>query len=518
MLSKTYCLVSTAALLLAPPACAPVDELAGEGTRAVEEEVGPPFLTLPVHPREDEGEEEEGIVEAEGRYIWHAPFENGQPPGQTIGNEEREPGERAPRAELGEPAILLPSPAANVNVSNAVGSYQGETSGASNGSVVVGGANNIFPGLCGSSNCAVAAYTSADSGASWATTVLSRTFGGATFGITFDPGIDVDRDGNFYYVFGGAPLGGSFPNGIAVSRSGPDGLSFGAPVPVTFNSRRNFDDKYYIAIDRSAGAFANRIYVSWDRNISNNQVLEMSFSSNRGATWSNPIKVDDGTSKFERVIGAYPAVDQATGTVYDSWHNYARDIIFVDRSTSGGQTWGADVAAATTHTGFGIDIGCVGGRSQGPAHALKVGSGGVLHLVYSDAAAGAGFDVLYVRSTDGGASWSSPVRLNDDAGSADQFHPTLAVNGATVTVTFYDRRDDAANCQSHVYATQSTDGGLTWSANVRLTTESSNFDGNPNGPGDYSSAVPHNASIFPFHSDHRTSDADTLMEVFTYPL
>lgn len=518
MSSRANHLGSIAALLLAVPACTPVDELAGEENRRVEEEVGPPFLTLPVHPREDEGEEEEGLVEAEGRYIWHAPFENGQPPGQTIGNGDQEPGDRAPRAELGEPAILLPSPAINVNVSNAVGSYQGETSGASNGSVVVGGSNNIFPGACGSSNCAVAAYTSSDGGASWATTVLSLTFGGATFGITFDPGIDVDRDGNFYYVFGGAPLGGSFPNGIAVSRSGPDGLSFAAPVAVTFNSRRNFDDKYYIAIDRSAGAFANRIYVSWDRNISNNQVLEVSFSSDRGATWSSPIKVDDGTSKFERVIGAYPAVDQATGTAYDSWHNYARDIIFVDRSGDGGRTWGTDVAAATTHTGFGIDLGCVGGRSQGPAHALKVGTSGVLHLVYADAASGGGFDILYVRSTDGGASWSAPVRLNDDSGSADQFHPTLAVNGTTVTVTFYDRRDDAANCLSHVYATQSTDGGLTWSANVRLTTDSSNFDGNPNGPGDYSSAVPHGAGVFPFHSDHRTTDADDLMDVYTYPL
>jgi hypothetical protein len=191
-------------------------------------------------------------------------------------------------------------------------------------------------------------------------------------------------------------------------------------VAVTFNRNRFFDDKYYLAVDRSSSAFANRIYVSWDRNSGNNQILYISYSADGGNTWSAPVKVNDGTSKFERVIGAYPAVDHNTGTVYDAWHDYAKDIIFVDRSTNGGASWGSDVDAATTHTGFGVDIGCVGGRSQGPAHHLKVGPSGTLHLVYADSVQGRGFDVLYTRSTNGGQTWSAPVRLDDDGG---QFHP-----------------------------------------------------------------------------------------------
>ena len=246
----------------------------------------------------------------------------------------------------------MPSLPPNINVSNAVGSYQGETTGASNGAVIVAGSNNIFPGACSSSNCAVAAYTSFNGGTAWTTTVISRTWNGTTFGITFDPGIDVDTDGNFYYSFGGAPLSRNFPNSVAVAKSGPDGLSWGTPVAVTFNRNRFFDDKYYLAIDRSSSAFRNRIYVSWDRNTSTNQILYIAYSADRGVTWSAPIKVDDGTSRFERVIGAYPAVDQANGTVYDSWHNYAKDIIYVDKSANGGVSWGTDVGAATTHTGF----------------------------------------------------------------------------------------------------------------------------------------------------------------------
>jgi hypothetical protein len=406
----------------------------------------------------------------------------------------------------------------DLDVSGGPDSYEGETSAAGS-SLVIGASNHIYPGNCNTAaapgtvgDCAVKAYVSSN-GTSFTGTTISRTWHGTTFGITFDPAVDYDKNGNFYFSLGGAPLNNNYPNSIAVSKSS-NGTDWSTPVAVTYNQGKAFDDKYYIAVDRSSSAFANRIYVSWDRNQGNNQILYISYSTNSGSSWSAPIKVNDGTTAFERVIGAYPAVDQATGTVYDSWHDYAKNIIFVDKSTNGGVTWGKDVGAATTHAGFGLDIGCVGGRSQGPAHALKVGPSGALYLVYADPVANRGFDILLTKSTNGGATWSSPVVLNDDTGSADQFHPTLSVeagNGGAdkVTVSFYDRRDDANNCSAHVYATQSTDGGAMWSANVRLTSASSNFDGNPNGPGDYSSSTPFSGGVSPFFSDHRTSNPQT---------
>jgi hypothetical protein len=343
---------------------------------------------------------------------------------------------------------------------------------------------------------------------------MPRTWNGTSFGIGFDPGLDVDKNGTAYFSYGVAPLSGNYPNGIVVAKSTNGGQTWTKATPVTFNRNRFFDDKYYLAIDRSNSAFANRIYVSWDRNQSNNQILYIAYSTNGGSSWSSPIKVNDGSSAFERVIGAYPAVNQTTGVVYDSWHDYARNIIYVDKSTNGGVSWGSDVAAATTHAGFGQDIGCVGGRAQGPAHALKVGPSGTLYLVYADQVKNRGFDVLLTRSTNGGASWSAPVTLNDDTGAAHQFHPTLSVEpngsgGDKVTVTFYDRRGDSANCRSQVYATQSTNNGASWSANVVQTSAASNFDGNPNGPGDYSSSTPFSGGVWPFFSDHRGTNPET---------
>ncbi len=413
----------------------------------------------------------------------------------------------------------------DVDVSDSADSYEGETTAAGT-AFLVGGSNHIYPGNCSTSapsntfgDCAVKAYSSTSGGAgTFSGTTISRTWNNTTFGITFDPGIDYDSSGNLYFSFGGAPLSRNYPNSVAVSKSADGGLTWSTPVAVTFSKAKNFDDKYYLAVDRSATQFANRIYVSWDRNSGNNQILYISYSADGGATWSAPIKVNDGTRHFERVIGAYPAVDQNTGVVYDSWHDYAKNIIYVDKSTNGGVTWGTDVAAAATHAGFGTNIGCVGGRSQGPAHALKVGPSGALYLVYADPVTSGpnsrGFDILLAKSTDGGAHWSAPVVLNDDNTSSDQFHPTLSVEsngvgGDKVTVTFYDRRDDPNNCFANVYATQSTDSGAIWSANMKMTSAASNFDGNPNGPGDYSSSTPFSSAVWPFFCDHRSSNAET---------
>jgi hypothetical protein len=468
----------------------------------------PPFVTFPILMRVPE----QALVN--GHFVF--------------GGEAAVPAPLAPQlgaatyAGASTDASLVLGTGSDRDVSASPDSYEGETgalSAAGFGSLLVAGSNHIYPGNCSTSaatgtfgDCAPLAYASSN-GAAWSKAALPRTWKGKTFGIGFDPGVDVDKSGNFYFTYGVAPLSGSYPNAIVAVRS-TDGVHWTQLTAVTFNKNRYFDDKYYLAIDRSNGPYANRIYVSWDRNQSNNQILYVAYSSNGGATWSAPIKVNDGTTSFERVIGAYPAVDQATGVVYDSWHDYAKDVIFVDKSTNGGASWGTDVSAVKTHTGFGVDIGCVGGRSQGPAHALRVGPSGTLYLVYADQVTGRGFDVLLTKSTDHGAHWSTPVTLDDDAGSADQFHPTLTVEsngsgGDKVTVTFYDRRDDSANCLANVYATQSTDNGATWSTNVRQTSAASDFDGNPNGPGDYSSSAPFSSAVWPFFSDHRSSNPQT---------
>jgi hypothetical protein len=174
-------------------------------------------------------------------------------------------------------------------------SYEGETGAAATATLLVGGSNHIYPGNCNAAaatgtfgDCAPLAYSSTG-GSTFSHTALPRTWNGTTFGIGFDPGVDFDKNGTFYFTYGVAPLGSNFPNAVVAVKSS-NGVNWTQLTPVTFNKSRNFDDKYYLAVDRSNSAFANHIYVSWDRNQGNNQILLIASSSNGGASWTAPVR------------------------------------------------------------------------------------------------------------------------------------------------------------------------------------------------------------------------------------
>jgi hypothetical protein len=94
-------------------------------------------------------------------------------------------------------ATLLISAGADRDVSDSADSYEGETGATGTGSILVGASNHIYPGNCVAAaptgtfgDCAVKAYASTNGGSSFTGTAISRTWGGNTFGITFDPGVD----------------------------------------------------------------------------------------------------------------------------------------------------------------------------------------------------------------------------------------------------------------------------------------------------------------------------------------
>jgi uncharacterized repeat protein (TIGR01451 family) len=94
-----------------------------------------------------------------------------------------------------------------------------------------------------------------------------------------------------------------------------------------------------------------------------------------------------------------------------------------------------------------------------------------------------GTDVMFVRSTDGGLSFSAPRRINDDPLNENKWHwfGTLAVapNGRIDSV-WLDTRNAANNTDSQLFYSYSTDGGVTWSANVAVSNPFNPFDGYPN--------------------------------------
>lgn len=87
-------------------------------------------------------------------------------------------------------------------------------------------------------------------------------------------------------------------------------------------------------------------------------------------------------------------------------------------------------------------------------------------------------DIVLIRSTDGGQTWSSKVRVNHDGPGHDQSMPNVAVDErGVVYVAWYDRRDAAYGDSVNAYAAVSRDGGLTFGPDMRLSSRSSAWVG-----------------------------------------
>lgn len=77
-------------------------------------------------------------------------------------------------------------------------------------------------------------------------------------------------------------------------------------------------------------------------------------------------------------------------------------------------------------------------------------------------------DICAARSTNGGSTWSAGVRVNDDSGTSLQYRPSLVAdpsNAGKVYMAWSDER----NFYGDIYFSQSSDGGNSWSANTRVT-------------------------------------------------
>ena len=99
------------------------------------------------------------------------------------------------------------------------------------------------------------------------------------------------------------------------------------------------------------------------------------------------------------------------------------------------------------------------------ANHRSTGAGGnVAHVVWSDTR-DRKCEVYYKRSTDEGVTWGSDVRLTADDDTVSQY-PSLAVSGSNVHAVWQDYRKGL-----EIYYKSSTDGGATWGDDVLLTAD-----------------------------------------------
>lgn len=120
-----------------------------------------------------------------------------------------------------------------------------------------------------------------------------------------------------------------------------------------------------------------------------------------------------------------------------------------------------------------------------PRAAIDLSDGpyrGRIYIVYFDAK-GSGNIIKVVHSSDDGASWSAPARVDDASAPNGNANAAIAVNNrGVVAVIWNDRRGNPKSLCYELYASVSTDGGATFSKNVRIRgkltcpTSPANFD------------------------------------------
>jgi hypothetical protein len=413
---------------------------------------------------------------------------------------------------------------ANVDMSNE-DTPQSETSitvNPNNPMILIGGSNEIV-------RLPMRGYFSSDGGKSWGAVDVPLPPPATTNGTDFgsDPGVAFDTRGNVYYsfivVFFNRTFAAIQGTEMAVAKSFDGGKSWPQVTFFNFNSGSGkFNDKPMIAVDTNPNSpFRDSVYVGWDTASSGkssaNDDLLFARSTDGGLTFSSPVALNNPTGGPRQVIGADPFVGP-NGEVYVAWHDVQQNRLMVNSSFNGGATFGQQQVITPTVVAFDDAIPAMASR-----HALlypacdtdrsSSANRGTLYCSWMDETVSNGTDIFVSRSTDRGASWSAPVRVNDDPTGVqkDQFNQWLSVDPASgsINLSWNDARNDPADIKTDIFFSQSTDGALSFAPNVKVTTAMSDESAdNPcadagNQYGDYEGIVAFGGNIHPIWTDGR---------------
>lgn len=217
---------------------------------------------------------------------------------------------------------------------------------------------------------------------------------------------------------------------------------------LTFNDRislTSYNNAWCIAASKDT------VHVVWHDNRQGNGEIYYKRSTDGGTTWGPDTSITNSLT-----LSALPSLGVNGSTVHVVWSD-TRDgnyEIYYRGSMDGGSSWGTETRLTNAP-----DTSCCPSLSVSESY---------VHVVWHDRRDGNN-EIYYKRSTDGGLTWQSDIRLTFDPDSSD--FPSVAASGSDVHVVWRDARNGRANWE--IYYKRSSDGGTSWGPDTRLTYDSS---------------------------------------------
>ena len=387
---------------------------------------------------------------------------------------------------------------------------------------ILAASNNI------SSSGRQGAYYSTDGGISWGQSLLPLQTADSFHS---DPTAEWTNDGRAYSSTIGINAAGS----VLMMRnyySTDNGATW--TFDATFSGVQTNTDKQLVWVDHSSTSpYFGRQYAIWH----NGSPAYMNRRTpGASGTWlTTPITVSTGDGASGTRIGSDVKTNSA-GDVFGFYPATTARGIYVVKSITGGDSYTTAVKIATTFDSYDTGVPSFNGR-----RALIYVSGGAYktaskNLVYaswmdlsgdtgctaagsepgSNAASTCKTRIWFARSTDGGATWSAPFKVNNQAGLNDQFNQALAVDETTGTIgiIYYDTVGDSTRKKTDIWFQTSADDGLTFSAPEKVTSamtdETIAGADSGNQYGDYNSLSGFASNFFPSWTDRRNNAKEEI--------